>query len=89
MESQFFIDIFRQGIMVALSMMAVIVLPGLLVGLLVAFFQAATQINEMSLTFVPKIFVTFVSLMIFGPFLLTTITEFTTTLYRSMPHIIG
>lgn len=89
MDPYIVLDIFREAIFVALNMMSVIVVPGLIVGLLVAFFQAATQINEMSLTFVPKIFVTFTALVVFGPFLVKTLIGFSQKIIRDIPYLIG
>ncbi|MCP3869923.1 MAG: flagellar biosynthesis protein FliQ [Gammaproteobacteria bacterium] len=68
---------------------AVILLPALGVGLLVAIFQAATQINEMTLSFIPKLIVVVVILMAAGPWMLRVIMNFTITLYESIPELIG
>lgn len=63
-------------------------LAGLLIGLLIALFQALTTIQEMTLTFVPKILVIFTSLILFLPFMMTTLKEFTQQLY-SLIVILG
>lgn len=83
------IDLFRHGIFIAIMMILVLVLPGLMVGLLVAMFQAATQINEMSLSFIPKIMITFAALLIAGPWLVRLITNYTTQLISEIPSLIG
>ena len=57
---------------------------GLLVGLLISIFQAATQINEQTLTFVPKIVAVFITMLIFGPWLIKVLTEFTYGLFDIM-----
>ncbi len=68
---------------------AVILIPALLVGLVVAMFQAATQINEMTLTFIPKLIIVVVVLMAAGPWMLRVIMNFTITLFESIPELIG
>jgi flagellar biosynthesis protein FliQ len=83
------VDIFRQCIYIVILMLSVLIVPGLIVGLLVAMFQAATQINEMSLSFIPKLFVTFLVLVFAGPWLLKLITNFTENLIKNIPYIIG
>ena len=57
----------------------------LVAGLIVSVFQALTQINEVTLTFIPKIVATAAALALFGPWMLTRLTTFTTTLFLSLP----
>ncbi len=66
----------------------IVLLPALLVGLLVATFQAATQINEMTLTFIPKLAVIVVVLLLSGPWMLRVMMTFTTRLIESIPELI-
>ncbi|WP_413231492.1 flagellar biosynthesis protein FliQ [Microbulbifer aggregans] len=75
--------------LVALTLGAPMLLTALLVGLLVSLFQAATQINEMTLSFIPKILAVFAVLVIAGPFLLGLITDFTRTLFQNIPLMIS
>lgn len=89
MEQQLIVDVFSQAMFVALSMMAVLILPALVVGFLISFVQALTQINDISLNAIPKVFVTFFCLIIFGPWLLKTITAFSETLINDIPYLIG
>ena len=63
--------------------------PALLVGLLVSMFQAATQINEVTLSFIPKLIVTFVALMYAGPWMLGLVTDYARRLFESIPYLIG
>ena len=70
-------------------MVSILVLPSLLVGLVVSVFQAATQINEQTLSFLPRLLTTFLSIMLAGPFLLTRITDFTRHLMLNIPLLIG
>ena len=71
------LDIGRETIFVALKLGAPAMLLALVVGLAIAFLQALTQIQEMTLTFVPKMLVILLSLVLFLPFMLATLTSFT------------
>jgi len=75
------VDLARETIMVALKLGAPVMLLALAVGLLISFFQALTQMQEMTLTFVPKILVIFVSLLVLMPFMLSTLMDFTQSLF--------
>lgn len=83
------ISIFQNTLQVILVMLLVVLIPALVVGLLVSMLQAATQINEMTLSFIPKLIITVVTLMLAGPWLLNLIVEFTQGLVRDIPYIIG
>lgn len=89
MDADSVVSIGRQAMEVTMLLAAPILLASLAVGLIVAMFQAATQINEMTLSFVPKLIVVAVVLMSTGPWLLRQITGFTTRLFESIPHLIG
>jgi len=71
----------NQAIMVSLEIGAPVMLLALSVGLVISILQALTQIQEMTLTFVPKILVIFVSLLVLMPFMLGTLVEFTQSLF--------
>ena len=75
------LEIGQNGIWVVLQLAGPIMLSGLLIGLLIALFQALTTIQEMTLTFVPKILVIFAAMIFFLPFMMTTLKEFTQQLY--------
>ncbi|MBL4690038.1 MAG: flagellar biosynthesis protein FliQ [Rhodospirillales bacterium] len=75
------LEIGRNGIWIVLQLSAPIMAAGLLIGLVIALFQALTTIQEMTLTFVPKIVVIFVSLLVFLPFMMTTLIEFSQELF--------
>ncbi len=83
------VDLFRQALWLTSVLVAVIVVPSLLVGLIVAMFQAATQINEQTLSFLPRLLLTFVTLIVLGPWLAQQIIDFTDRLYREIPGLIG
>jgi flagellar biosynthetic protein FliQ len=68
---------------------AIIVVPSLIVGLLVAMFQAATQINEQTLSFLPRLLVILVVLIMAGPWLVRELMEYTETLIMNIPMLIG
>jgi len=74
----------NQAIMVALQIGAPVMLLALGVGLVISILQALTQIQEMTLTFVPKILVIFVSLLVLMPFMLSTLVDFTQSLFTRL-----
>ena len=76
------IDLGRQAVEVALMVSAPMLLAAVVTGLLVSIFQAATQINEMTLSFVPKVVAMFVTLVVAGPWLLTVLTDFIRRLFE-------
>ena len=78
-----------QAMMVTLYLGAPLLLPALLIGLLVSLFQAATQINEMTLSFIPKILGVFAVLIVAGPWLLSLIIDFTRTLFQNIPFLVS
>jgi len=77
MELAQVLDVSREAIIVLLKLAAPLMLVALAVGLVISLFQALTQIQEMTLAFVPKILVIFVSLLFFLPFMVTTLITFT------------
>lgn len=77
MNSSDVLDVARDAIFVTLKVGGPIMLIALLTGLIIALFQALTQIQEMTLAFVPKILVIFVSMLLFMPFMLSTLVAFT------------
>lgn len=79
----------QEAMIVAIKLTAPVLLPSLAVGLVVAMFQAATQINETTLTFVPKVIVIGVVLMLMGPAMLQMFLDYFQALIRDIPHLIG
>jgi flagellar biosynthetic protein FliQ len=77
METPEVLDIARETIIVVLELSAPVMLLGLLVGVAISLVQALTQIQEQTLAFVPKLIAIFVSLLLFLPFMLTTLSNFT------------
>ena len=83
------ITVAQQGLYVTALLAAPLLLSALAIGLFIGMFQAATQINEMTLTFVPKLFIVGLVLMVAGPWLLKTLMGFTLRLYSEIPGMIG
>ncbi|MHB8786272.1 MAG: flagellar biosynthesis protein FliQ [Thauera sp.] len=83
------IELGRQAIEVTLLVSAPLFVAALATGLLISIFQAATQINEMTLSFVPKLVAIFVTLVLAGPWMITVITDFMRRLFESIPAMIG
>ena len=83
------IGIGQQALLTAIQLAAPILLVGLVVGLLISIFQAVTQIQELTLTFVPKLFAMVLVLLFLGKWLLQVIMNFAFTLFRDLPNLIG
>lgn len=83
------VDIGQNALYVSLMILAVLLLPALGIGLLVSMFQAATQINEQTLSFIPKLFVVLGVLIAAGPWMLRSLVNYTEGLIHSIPSLIG
>ena len=83
------IDIGQQALQLTTLILGILLLPALAVGLLISLFQAATQINEMTLSFIPKLLVTFLVLGISGPWILDNLLGFMTRIMSDIPQMIG
>lgn len=79
----------RQALEITALLAGPLLISSLIVGLIIAMFQAATQINEMTLTFIPKLMTIGAVLMIGGPWLLQNLVSFTVRLIQSIPQLIG
>ena len=79
----------QETVVVAIKLVAPTLLTSLAVGLLVAMFQAATSINEQTMTFIPKLASVVIVLMIAGPWMLQVIIDFFQDLLRQIPELIG
>lgn len=88
MDVDVVINIFSQAVTMILLMSAPMLLIGLGVGLIISIFQATTQIQEATLAFVPKIVAVLISIVVFAPFLISTIVNFTTNLYSNVNNFI-
>ncbi len=83
------IELFRDALMLVILMVSILIVPSLLVGLVISVFQAATQINEQTLSFLPRLLTTIVMLIIAGPWLLRELLEFFQRLLHDIPSLIG
>ena len=83
------IDLGRQALELTLLVSAPLFIAALVTGLIISIFQAATQINEQTLSFVPKLIATFITLVLAGPWMITMLTEFIRRLFESIPSMIG
>ncbi|AZQ11140.1 MULTISPECIES: flagellar biosynthesis protein FliQ [Shewanella] len=89
MTPEALIDIFREALAVIVMMVSVIIVPGLIVGLIVAVFQAATSINEQTLSFLPRLLVTLFGLMLAGHWLVRTMMDFFMEMVQLIPQVVG
>jgi flagellar biosynthetic protein FliQ len=83
------IEIGRGAVELTLLISAPLFIAALVTGLIVSIFQAATQINEATLSFVPKLIAIFVTLILAGPWMITMLTDYMRRLYESIPGVIG
>ncbi len=83
------LDIFHRTLELIVVLVSIILLPALVVGLVVSMFQAATQINEMTLSFIPKLLVTLATLMIAGPYMLGLLLDYLRRVFEDIPFLIG
>ncbi len=88
MTPELVISIGKTTIDMALTLSVPILLCGMAVGLLVSVFQAVTQIQEMTLTFVPKIIAVFLALLIFSSWMIQMMVQYTTNLFTNIPNYI-
>ena len=79
----------RQAVEMTLILAGPLLLSALAVGLIVSIFQAATQINEQTLSFIPKLIATFIALLLAGPWMLQMMVDYIRRLFESIPQIIG
>ena len=89
MDESSVVDLTMRTLEVALKLSLPLLLSALIVGLIVSVFQAVTQIQEMTLSFIPKILAMVVVLVVAGPWMLGQMTSFTRDLYGSIPERIG
>lgn len=83
-----FLDVIRQALMLTLLLSAPVLGFGLIVGLAVSIFQATTQINEMTLAYIPKILAVFLALAIFGPWMLQMMLSFSSNIFIALPGLV-
>ncbi len=74
---------------IAIAVAAPLLLVALVTGLIISILQAATQINEMTLSFIPKIIAVFVAIIVAGPWMLNLLLDYMRNLFTNLPYIIG
>ena len=84
---EFVVNIGRQAIETVLMVAAPMLIAALVIGLIISIFQAATQINEQTMTFIPKIVGVFVTLLIFAPWIMQKLTAFLIMIFAHLPNI--
>lgn len=89
MTPEFVLALGKETVKMVLLMAAPMLGAGMLVGLIIAILQAATQIQEITLTFVPKIVAVFLALLFFLPWMMRLMVEYTTRLITNIPSVIG
>ncbi|MEZ4652065.1 MAG: flagellar biosynthesis protein FliQ [Candidatus Eisenbacteria bacterium] len=89
MDIAFALKLCNEALLLILILSGPALLASLGIGLLISIFQATTQIQEQTLTFVPKIVLTFLTIMVLGPWLLTQLVVFTQRIYHLIPRVIG
>ena len=83
------INLVQQALEVTILLSAPLLLAALVTGLVVSVFQAATQINEMTLSFIPKLLAIFATMVLAGPWMMNVIVDFTRRLFSAIPGLIG
>ena len=88
MTQQMVLDLGQGALAMTMMLAAPMLVAALVVGVVISVFQAATQINEMTLSFVPKIVAVFVAGVVFGPWLMQTMLNYTTRLFLQLPSLV-
>ncbi len=89
MTPEIVLGLFGEAFWLIVVLVTVIIVPSLLIGLVVSTFQAATQINEQTLSFLPRLLTTILVIMWAGPWILNQLTEHFTSLVKNIPYLIG
>ncbi|MFT6787669.1 MAG: flagellar biosynthetic protein FliQ [Pseudoalteromonas rhizosphaerae] len=89
MEPEIFVDILSNALFLVIKLVSAIVVPGLLVGLVIAVFQAATSINEQTLSFLPRLLITISALIVGGHWLTQELMDFFSRIVLIIPEIAG
>ena len=86
MSEDFIIGFARQALETMLMVSLPVLLVSLVVGVIISLFQSVTQVQEMTITFVPKIIATFISLILFGPWMIGKLADFTREILQNLPY---
>lgn len=88
MTPEVFVELFRDALWLVLMMVCAVIIPSLLIGLVVAVFQAATSINEQTLSFLPRLIVTLLTLMAFAHWMAQMLMDFFFSMVERMPQVL-
>lgn len=80
--------VWQEALYLIVMLVVIIIMPSLIVGLIVSTFQAATQINEQTLSFLPRLLTTLFAIMIAGPYLLQVLLDYTQNLIANIPFMV-
>ena len=89
MSPEAFVEILREAMFIVILLVSAIIVPSLIVGLIVAVFQAATSINEQTMSFLPRLIVTLLALSWGGTWLVKKVMDFTFTMVERIPQVVG
>jgi flagellar biosynthesis protein FliQ len=89
MTPETFVDILNDALYLVILLVSIIILPSLAVGLVVSIFQAATSINEQTLSFLPRLIVTLLALIYGGHWMTQTLMDYTVALFLSIPSLVS
>jgi flagellar biosynthetic protein FliQ len=89
MGPEVFVDILRDALLLVIILVSAVIVPSLIIGLLVAVFQAATSINEQTLSFLPRLIVTLLALIMGGHWLVQKLMDYSIRLIGSIPSVVS
>ena len=89
MGPEVFVDILRDALLLVIMLVSAVILPSLFIGLIVAVFQAATSINEQTLSFLPRLVVTLLALVYGGHWGVQKLMDYTFRLIESIPSVVS
>ncbi|BDY05696.1 flagellar biosynthetic protein FliQ [Ferrimonas sp. YFM] len=89
MDTQVLSTLFADAVLLVVNMVAILILPGLALGIVIAVFQAATQVNEQTLSFLPKLIMTLLMVLFAGHWLLQQVMDLFQRLFNDIPYLIG
>lgn len=89
MSPEAFVEILREAMLMVIILVSAVIVPSLFVGLAVAVFQAATSINEQTMSFLPRLLVTLLALSWGGNWLVQKVMDFTITMVERIPQVVG
>lgn len=89
MSPEVFVEILRESLGIVIVLVTAIIMPSLIVGLIVSIFQAATSINEQTISFLPRLIVTLLALSWGGHWLTNKLMDFTFTMVERIPQVVG